>query len=124
MKIGATADELEKIKILTMAMGAVLDGGDSPSWRDVLYEVQEMLAQAETREAEPLIKDEKIRKAVRAVANITGVSMLFYEYYEDNEMIQLSDMNGQILAFKSKKLSVKEFDSYAIAELCGDEEEE
>lgn len=73
--------------------------------------------------AEPLIKNEKVRKAVRAMANITGVSMLYYEYYEDNETIQLSDMNGQILAFKSKKLSVKDLDSYTIDELCGEDEE-
>ena len=73
--------------------------------------------------AEPLIKDEKIRKAVRAMADITGVSMLYYAYYEDTGMVELSDMNGQILTFKSKKLSVEELDSYTIAELCGEEEE-
>lgn len=73
---------------------------------------------------EPLIKDEKIRKAVRAVADITGVSILYYDYDEGNEMVRLSDMNGQILAFKSKKLSVKAHDSYTIAELCGEKDNE
>ncbi len=72
---------------------------------------------------EPLIKDKKIRKAVKAMADITGVSMLYYAYYEDNGMVELSDMNGQILTFKSKKLSVEECESYTIKQLCGEEEE-
>lgn len=120
-----TRHDLAKNKELEKSVDLVLDALGTPSaWRNVMCKVQEKLAEAEICEVEPLIKDEKIRKAVRAVANITGVSMLFYEYYEDNEMVQLSDMNGQILAFKSKKLSVKDFDSYTITELCGEEENE
>lgn len=71
---------------------------------------------------EPLIKDPKIRKAVKAMADITGVSMLYYEYYEWSKTVQLSDMNGQTLIFKSKRLSVKALESYTIRELIGDEE--
>lgn len=76
--------------------------------------------------AEPLIKDEKIRKVVRAWAELNGfdkVEHLHSEgmsgfYYEDiDERIDfLLDFNFPIAG-----LPVNEF--YTIAELCGEEKE-
>lgn len=78
IKIEATHHDLAKIEKLVKSVDLVLNSqGSFSSWRDVMYEVQEMLAEAETREtetreAEPLIKDDKIRKAVRAWAKANG----------------------------------------------------
>lgn len=69
IKIEATHHDLVKIKELAKSVDLVLNAlGTASSWRDVMCEVQELLAEAEIREAEPLIKDDKVRKAVRAWA--------------------------------------------------------
>ena len=67
--------------------------------------------------AEPLIKDEKVRKAVRAWADANGIERVWHEYSScwlrgnglkielENEVVDLEQRN------------------YTIAELCGEEEE-
>lgn len=74
--------------------------------------------------AEPLIKDEKIRKAVRAWAEACGLSYVVYkqasnEYYDP-------DTRGAF-AIKFKVIPVEVYledgECYTIAELCGEEEE-
>ena len=73
--------------------------------------------------AEPLIKDEKIRKAVRAWAEACGVeeyvsvsdlSPAFTRFYTNEYEIDIKTEN-------SLRLSEREY--YTIAELCGEEEE-
>lgn len=67
--------------------------------------------------AEPLIKDEKIRKAVRAWAEATGTTSISYWGGELE-----SEQNDSKIEFDD--IAVVEFgDNYAIADLCGEEEE-
>lgn len=73
---------------------------------------------------EPLIKDEKIRKAVRAWAEACGAKQIKYsiapnQYYD-------ADMGtGFSIKFLTKPVEVYLEDGkiYTIAELCGEEEE-
>lgn len=73
---------------------------------------------------EPLIKDEKIRKAVRAWADACGAKQIKYsiapnQYYD-------ADMGtGFSITFMTKPVEVylEEDKTYTIAELCGEEEE-
>lgn len=74
--------------------------------------------------AEPLIKDEKIRKAVRAWAEACGAKQIKYsgtlnQYYD-------ADMGtGFSIKFFTKPVEeyLEEGKKYTIAELCGEEEE-
>ena len=120
IKIEATRHELEKIKTLAGMVDTVLDGGDFPSWRDVLCEVQEMLAEAEIREAGPLIKDDKIRKAVRAWAEANNAGRVDKQnnYCLSAEGDEIEDIVFCIPIFKDIDHNV----SYTIEELCGEEE--
>ena len=73
---------------------------------------------------EPLIKDEKIRKAVRAWAEACGAEQIKYsiapnQYYD-------ADMGtGFSIKFLTKPVEayLEEGKMYTIAELCGEEEE-
>ena len=78
--------------------------------------------------AEPLIKDEKIRKAVRAWAEANTYDQLFYDKGKDC----LHSPYGSDDTDKSVRISFSECDVfeklghrelYSIAELCGEEEE-
>ena len=64
---------------------------------------------------EPLIKDEKIRKAVRAWAEATGTTSICYWGGELE-----SEQNDSKIEFDG--LDVEFGDNYTIAELCGEEE--
>lgn len=77
--------------------------------------------------AEPLIKDEKIRKAVRAWAEANTYDQLFYDKGKDC----LHSPYGSDDTDKSVRISFSECDVfeklghrelYSIAELCGEEE--
>lgn len=66
---------------------------------------------------QPLIKDEKIRKAVRAWAEATGTTSISYWGGEVE-----SEQNDSKIEFDD--IAVVDFgDNYTIAELCGEEEE-
>lgn len=67
---------------------------------------------------EPLIKDEKIRKAVRAWAEINGIKEITYNYSENS----LEDIFRNTITF-NMGLGLKDGKKYTIAELCGEEEE-
>ena len=67
----------------------------------------------------PLIKDEKIRKAVKAWAEVLGVERATYsdidgEFYSGVNYIRLGQVN---------RLEPLKSDTYTIAELCGEGEE-
>lgn len=67
----------------------------------------------------PLIKDEKIRKAVRAWAEANGIEQVNYLY--DGNCLWFGDDE---IGFKYLEHLPLEFDKiYTIAELCGEEAE-
>lgn len=71
----------------------------------------------DAKPAEPLIKDKKIRKAVRAWAEATGTTSVSYWGGELE-----SEQNDSKIGFDD--IAVVDFgDNYTITELCGDEEE-
>lgn len=77
-------------------------------------------------QAEPLIKDEKIRKAVRAWAEAADTEYLAFEDYDDENVYFIDrDFEPQIW-FPKKSILGSPLDDgkiYTIAELCGEEEE-
>lgn len=86
--------------------------------------IAELNEEWEDAPAEPLIKDKKIRKAVRAWAEANGLSYAVYkqasnEYYDP-------DTRGAF-AIKFKVIPVEVYledgECYTITELCGEEEE-
>lgn len=69
--------------------------------------------------AEPLIKDEKVRKAVRAWADFNGTYPI---YWEDG--CTLSIDHSIRIEFSERAFAYLDVDkAYTIAELCGEEEE-
>lgn len=76
--------------------------------------------------AEPLIKDEKIRKAVRAWAEAADIEYLAFEDYDDENVYFIDrDFEPQIW-FPKKSILENPLDDgkiYTIAELCGEGEE-
>ena len=71
--------------------------------------------------AEPLIKDEKIRKAVRAWADVMEIETVeFDEYWQsfrrDNSTICFRDIDDYFFKY------LEDGKDYTIAELCGEEE--
>lgn len=74
--------------------------------------------------AEPLIKDEKIRKALRAWAEACGVGRVVYR--EDNyRFLALDTEVGSMIEFENmpEYIGLKHENEYYIAELCGEKEE-
>ena len=73
--------------------------------------------------AEPLIKDEKIRKAVRAWAEICDLSYVIYKQ-ASNEFYDADTRGSFAIRFELIPVEVylEDGESYTIAELCGDEE--
>ena len=73
---------------------------------------------------EPLIKDEKIRKAVRAWADANEISQAQFDRYtsgfsasdDGHNLLSMISFDGFVFMFVDGKY-------YTIAELCGEEEE-
>lgn len=73
--------------------------------------------------AEPLIKDEKIRKVVRAWADINGIHNCDHLRY-DKGCQSLSDIyTRNEISFNYKFETLDDGKEYTIAELCGEEGE-
>ena len=72
---------------------------------------------------EPLIKDEKIRKAVRAWAEANGVFevMVAHPSFNTTTIASISDPYKQI-SFSNERAFLPKDKVYTIAELCGEEE--
>ena len=74
--------------------------------------------------SEPLIKDEKIRKAVRAWAEANEISQAQFDRYtsgfsasdDDHNLLSMISFDGFVFMFVDGKY-------YTIDELCGEEEE-
>ena len=73
---------------------------------------------------EPLIKDEKIRKAVRAWAEACGLSYVTYKQ-ASNEFYDPDTRGAFAIKFKVIPVEVylEDGECYTIAELCGEGEE-
>lgn len=70
---------------------------------------------------EPLIKDEKIRKAVRAWAEANDFARVFYEYDYSNDVARF--IVGETVMIIEADEVLEDCRAYTIAELCGEEEE-
>ena len=74
--------------------------------------------------AEPLIKDEKIRKAVRTWADLFGYKFVTHRFYTTT-----TGHRWSLLERESQEICLPDLDGlynskdYTIAELCGEEEE-
>lgn len=71
--------------------------------------------------AEPLIKDEKIRKAVRAWADYNGVEEVTYFESEDDSSRLVC--HSVVIDFYEYIYGLEDYKKYTITELCGEEEE-
>lgn len=69
--------------------------------------------------AEPLIKDEKIRKAVRTWADVVGTDVCTYDRFWET----LRSMDTSISFAGVYKFELEDEENYTIAELCGEEEQ-
>lgn len=65
---------------------------------------------------EPLIKDEKVRKAVRAWADANDIERVWHEYASS-----WLRGNGLQIEMENEVVDLPQ-DNYSIAELCGEEE--
>lgn len=75
---------------------------------------------------EPLIKDEKIRKAVRAWAEANNFkdNIYFGKFDRYNECFFLNDTYDDKQIWFTKSLDNLDSKTYTITELCGDKEDE
>lgn len=72
---------------------------------------------------EPLIKDEKVRKAVRAWAEANDVLEVFIDRIGDGTYIELYDEDdGRRRISALRPAGLKTGEAYTIDELCGEEE--
>ena len=74
--------------------------------------------------SEPLIKDEKIRKAVRAWAEACGLTHATYKL-ASNELYDANTRGAFAIKFTLMPVEayLEDGESFTIAELCGEEEE-
>lgn len=73
---------------------------------------------------EPLIKDEKIRKAVRAWADASEFEYLIYRFKSDEDYVSFMDGESELeIMFDSpnEMKGLKNDRNYSITELCGEE---
>lgn len=74
---------------------------------------------------EPLIKDEKIRKAVRAWAEVNSIDNVLYAERPDRSLCVLTDMGDDdeyVIELVGWIPTLKDAKTYTITELCGEEE--
>mgnify|MGYP007115377006 CR=1 FL=1 len=123
LEVGRITDIGYGSAILLSPVAAINESYTYPS----LAELNEEWEDYEPKE--PLIKDEKIRKAVRAWAEANGFAKLGFVKWADNHwLLRAENEDGHefdIDFFDNgcKKLPKYEYETfYTIAELCGDEE--
>lgn len=74
--------------------------------------------------AEPLIKDEKVRKAVRAWAEVNNIKNVAFEDYDDENIYFIDKDYEPQIWFPNKSVLWSSLDDgkmYTIAELCGED---
>ena len=122
------------MKLRNKKTGEIIDGGDylnvyddldhqGKSWHyNSLAELNEDWEDYVPKE--PLIKDEKVRKAVRAWAEANEISQAQFDRYtsgfsasdDDHNLLSMISFDGFVFMFVDGKY-------YTIDELCGEEEE-
>ena len=120
-------EENRKMKLRNKKTGEIWDIGkvltnDYPSY-DTLEQITEDFE--DYKPAEPLIKDEKIRKAVRAWAEINSIKNVLYAEKSDRSIYVLTDMSDDDFSIELVGWipTLKDGESYTIDELCGEVEE-
>lgn len=75
--------------------------------------------------AEPLIKDERTRRVIRAWAEVNSVEEVLYAERTDKSLFVLTDMGGDdtSIMFVGWVPTLKDGADYTIDELCGEEGE-
>lgn len=133
IKIEATRHDLAKIKELAKSVDLVLNVLGTPSsWRDVMSEVQELLAEAELCEVEPLIKDDKVRQIIKAWAKVNEVESVLitavkapehgYLYWE---LASIAWEQTITICFDGELPdTLEDLGIYTIEELCGSPSDE
>jgi hypothetical protein len=103
--------------------------GRSNGWDDFTPNADSLAALNEVWEdykpTEPLIKDEKIRKAVRAWAEVNSVKEVLYAERQNRSLCVLEDMgeDGYSIDLVGWIPTLEDGEVYTITELCGEEEE-
>lgn len=118
------------MKLINKKTGEIIDGGDylnvyddldhqGKSWHyNSLAELNEDWEDYVSKE--PLIKDEKVRKAVRAWAEANGIGGCICK--EEIHCITFETERGMFISFEDADPIPPE-GNYTIAELCGEGEE-
>lgn len=111
-----------EIKIIDEVLLIRDDDGDC--WSEGRYASLAELNDEWEDETEPLIKDEKIRKAVRAWAEVCGLSYVTYKQ-ASNEFYDPDTRGAFAIRFRLIPVEVYLEDGgcYTIAELCGEGKE-
>lgn len=111
----------EIVLATNMAVGFADDGTDN--WYNSLAELNEEWE--DYKPAEPLIKDEKTRKAVRAWAEVNLIKDVLYAERSDRSLYALTDMGDDDVSIEIVGWipTLKNGEEYTIAELCGEDEE-
>ena len=75
--------------------------------------------------SEPLIKDEKIRKAIKAWAEVNSIEEVIYAERAGRNSFTLINMSRDDyrIEFVSYVQTLEDAETYSIAELCGEEDE-
>jgi len=102
------------------------EGEDVLLERERYESIEEFISEWEDyTPAEPLIKDEKIRKAVRAWAEVNSIKEVQYCERANRSLCILTDMGDKdfSIEFVGWIPTLKDGEVHTIAELCGEEEE-
>ena len=115
--------ELGELQTSLKHIGVVVGNGTPETAISIynsLAELNEVWEDAEDIYAPsiPLIKEEEIRKIIRAWADVNDVGELKYSYDENS----LDDIYRNTISF-NRWLGLEDGHSYTIPELCGEEEE-
>ena len=117
--------EVESSRSTIGSIGIYYEGKDGWVGTD-FFSLAELNAEWEDyKPAEPLIKEEKIRKAVRAWAEVNSIKEALYAVRTDGRLCVLTDMGNYdfSIEFVGWIPTLKDGEVYTIAELCGEEEE-
>lgn len=122
-----TGEIIETCKIIQNAFGEIimLTLSEDERYPYEYHSLAELNEEWEDyKPAEPLIKDEKIRKAVRAWAEVNSIKIVLYAERTDRSLCCLTDMgeDDYDIQFVGWIPTLKDGEEYTIAELCGEEE--
>jgi len=121
-RTGEVVVEVNKIGLVWNRFGMPAEIGQYDSLAELNEEWEDY------KPKEPLIKDEKIRKAVRAWAEVNAIRQVGYVESLNRDYCCLTDMDGDgcrtgyCIKFVGWIPTLKDCGEYTIDELCGEEE--